>query len=157
MMSGLQTLSSKLPSAPPKLIATSLPSTCAASITTASDCVGFTLPGMMELPGSFSGMRNSPSPARGPEASQRMSLAILNRLTASVLSAPCAWTSASLARQRLELVGRGDERESGRRRKLGRYPGAELGMGVESGAHRGAAYRQFAQTCGSAASMCAIP
>ena len=90
MMSGLHTFNSKLPSAPPKLIATSLPITCAASITTASDCVGLTLPGMIDEPGSFSGMLSSPNPARGPDASQRMSLAILNKLTASVFSAPCA-------------------------------------------------------------------
>ena len=34
----------------------------------ASDCVGFTLPGMIEEPGSFSGMVSSASPQRGPEA-----------------------------------------------------------------------------------------
>ena len=54
MTRGLKTLSSKLPLAPPMLMATSLPSTCAASMVTASHCVGLTLPGMMELPGSFS-------------------------------------------------------------------------------------------------------
>src|SRR6202162_3801234 len=47
-----------------------------ATMVSASHCVGFTLPGMMEDPGSFSGRVNSPSPQRGPEASQRMSLAI---------------------------------------------------------------------------------
>ena len=48
----------------------------------ASACVGLTLPGMIELPGSFSGMRSSPSPERGPEASRRTSLAILNSAVA---------------------------------------------------------------------------
>ena len=39
------------------LIATSLPMTCAASmVTVVSLCVGLTLPGMMDEPGSFSGM-----------------------------------------------------------------------------------------------------
>ena len=33
------------------------------TIVSASDCVGFTLPGMIELPGSFSGIVISPSPA----------------------------------------------------------------------------------------------
>src|SRR3989475_699889 len=51
MRSGLNTFSSKLPEAPPILIATSLPSTCAQSMVIASDCVGLTLPGMIE-PGS---------------------------------------------------------------------------------------------------------
>lgn len=36
--------------------------TCAATIVSASHCVGLTLPGMMELPGSFSGSSSSPSP-----------------------------------------------------------------------------------------------
>ena len=35
-----------------------------------------TLPGMIELPGSFSGSFSSPRPHRGPEPSKRMSLAI---------------------------------------------------------------------------------
>jgi hypothetical protein len=33
----------------------------------ASHCVGFTLPGMIEEPGSFSGRTISPRPERGPE------------------------------------------------------------------------------------------
>jgi hypothetical protein len=33
----------------------------------ASHCVGLTLPGIMELPGSFSGSINSPNPQRGPD------------------------------------------------------------------------------------------
>jgi hypothetical protein len=41
--------------APPKPIATSLPSTWQQSMVSASHCVGLTLPGMIELPGSFSG------------------------------------------------------------------------------------------------------
>ena len=48
------------------LIATSLPITWAQSIVTASHWVGFTLPGMIELPGSFSGIVISPMPQRGP-------------------------------------------------------------------------------------------
>jgi len=50
---------------------------------------------MIELPGSFSGRRSSPRPERGPEASSRMSLAILNSATASVFSAPWAKASGS--------------------------------------------------------------
>ena len=67
--------------------------TCTATIVIASLCVGFTLPGMIELPGSFSGRLNSPSPQRGPLASQRMSLAIF----------------ISERRQRLERAVRKDE------------------------------------------------
>ena len=54
----------------------SLPSTCTHTIVSASDWVGFTLPGMIDEPGSFSGRISSPRPARGPEPSQRMSFAI---------------------------------------------------------------------------------
>ena len=54
----------------------------------ASHCVGFTLPGMMDEPGSFSGSINSPKPQRGPEPSKRMSLAILKSEAATVFVAP---------------------------------------------------------------------
>ena len=60
---------------------------------------------MIELPGSFSGIVISPMPQRGPEASQRTSLAILMSDAASVLSAPCACTSASLAASASNLLG----------------------------------------------------
>ena len=63
----------------------------------ASDWVGLTFPGMMLLPGSLAGSDNSPIPQRGPEPSQRMSLAIFIKLAASVLSAPLAATIASCA------------------------------------------------------------
>src|ERR1700712_1236018 len=72
---------------------------------TASDWVGLTLPGMIELPGSFSGIDNSPSPQRGPLESQRMSLAIFIKPAAMVFSAPCANTSASAAAITSNLFG----------------------------------------------------
>ena len=56
--------------------ATSLPITCTATIVTASHCVGLTLPGMIDEPGSFSGIVISPIPQRGPEARWRTSFAI---------------------------------------------------------------------------------
>ena len=102
---GRNTFNSKLPDAPPKLMATSLPKTWAHSMVTASDCVGLTLPGMMEEPGSFSGMAISPRPLRGPEASQRTSLAIFIRLAASVLSAPWACTKPSHEASDSNLLG----------------------------------------------------
>ena len=83
----------------------SLPNTCAATMVSASLWVGLTLPGMIDEPGSFSGMRNSPKPQRGPLASQRISLAILLRLAAKVLSAPLANTAASRAASASNLLG----------------------------------------------------
>src|SRR3954454_1529184 len=105
MMSGLYTFSSRCPEAPPMFTATSLAITCRQSMVSASACVGFTLPGMMELPGSFSGMRSSASPERGPEASRRTSLPILNSAAAKVFIAPCAKTSASCPASAANLFG----------------------------------------------------
>ena len=90
----------------------------------ASACVGFTLPGMIELPGSFSGMRELAEPERGPEASKRMSLAILKSAAARVFSAPCANTQRLVAGKRGELVRRRHERKAGRARDCARRPGA---------------------------------
>ena len=104
-MTGINTLSSKLPDAPAILMVTSLPITCATTIVMASDWVGLTLPGMMEEPGSFSGILSSPIPHLGPEANQRTSLAILLRLAAKVFRAPEAKTSASLAANASNLLG----------------------------------------------------
>ena len=60
---------------------------------------------MMLLPGSLAGSDNSPIPQRGPEPSQRMSLAIFIKLAASVLSAPLAATIASCAANCENLFG----------------------------------------------------
>ncbi len=87
-MSGIITLSSKTPDMPAMVIAASLPTTWAATISTDSGMTGLTLPGMIELPGCRLGIEISPMPQRGPEASQRMSLAILVSEAAIVLSAP---------------------------------------------------------------------
>jgi len=43
---------------------------------TDSLCVGFTFPGIIELPGSFSGRDNSPKPHLGPLPRNLMSFAI---------------------------------------------------------------------------------
>jgi len=52
----------------------------------ASHWVGFTLPGMIDEPGSFAGKMSSCSPARGPAEISRMSFAILKSETARVRS-----------------------------------------------------------------------
>ena len=97
IITGLKTFSSKCPLLPPIPIVTSFPITCAAIIVSASHWVGFTFPGMIEEPGSLSGIKSSPMPDRGPLARSRMSLAIFIRLTAIVFNAPCAFTIASCA------------------------------------------------------------
>ena len=77
----------------------------AATIVIASDCVGFTLPGMMELPGSFSGSDSSPMPQRGPLPSRRISLAIFIRAQAAVLRMPWMSTRPSCAARAANLLG----------------------------------------------------
>jgi hypothetical protein len=62
--------------------------TWAATIVMASHCVGLTFPGIMLLPGSFSGKLSSPNPQRGPEARKRMSFAIFIIEHAIAFNAP---------------------------------------------------------------------
>ena len=94
---GSMMFSSKLPAAPPNAMAASLPMTCAQTMDSASGITGFTLPGMMLLPGWRSGTWISASPARGPEAIHRTSVAILYRPMAMVRSWPLSSTSPSRA------------------------------------------------------------
>src|SRR2546428_8533737 len=105
MMTGLKALSSQLPGEPATPTAAVAPCTCTPTIVMASHCVGFTLPGIIEDPGSLSGMDNSPSPQRGPEASQRMSFEIFMSEAARVSSAPCAKTISSCAESAANLLG----------------------------------------------------
>src|SRR5437660_12714476 len=76
MMIGRMALSSKFPWLPANATALSSPITWMQTITIASCWVGLTLRGMIVEPGSFSGNRISPRPQRGPDASQRVTLAI---------------------------------------------------------------------------------
>ena len=52
----------------------------------ASICVGFTLPGIIDEPGSLAGILISPRPDLGPEDKNRKSLRIFNNDTANVFS-----------------------------------------------------------------------
>src|ERR1700759_2714884 len=128
-ISGSVTFSSKLPVVPAKVTAASLPMTCAATCTVASGITGFTLPGMIELPGCRSGRLISPRPVRGPEPIQRRSLAIFTRPTAMVLSWPEASTRGS---RQLDVVG--ERRDDG---------GGQSRRGVDAGADAGAAQREL--------------
>src|ERR1700682_5550995 len=64
-------------------------------MTIASHWVGLTLPGMIDDPGSLAGNTSSASPDRGPDASQRISLAIFISAIARARRAPCAFTIGS--------------------------------------------------------------
>ena len=156
MTSGRNTLSSKLPEAPPTLIATSLPSTWAHTMVRDSHWVGLTFPGMMELPGSFSGMMSSPIPLLGPEASQRTSFAIFMREAASVFNAPCALTSASHAAIASNLLGAVTNGSLVRRASSPATRSANRGW-VFSPVPTAVPPSASSQRCGSAASTCASP
>src|ERR1700683_4682599 len=105
MITGLYTLSSKLPCDPAIPTAAVAPCTCTQTIVIASHCVGLTLPGMIDDPGSFSGIDSSPRPQRGPEANQRISFEIFISDAASVCIAPCANTISSWAERAANLLG----------------------------------------------------
>ena len=109
MMSGLKTFSSKLPEAPPIPTATSLPITWAHTMVSASHWVGFTLPGMIELPGSFSGMRSSPMPAARPRGEPAHVVGDLGERPRQGPQRPVGVDQGVVRGERLELVGRGDE------------------------------------------------
>ena len=59
----------------------------------------------MELPGSFSGSISSPRPHLGPDPNNRISFAILKRLTATVFKVPENSTRASWAARASNLFG----------------------------------------------------
>ena len=86
-----------MPPRPARVAVVSLPRTWQQAMMAASAMTGLTLPGMMEEPGWTAGRMSSPMPQRGPEPSQRMSLAIFVRLTAMVLRRLLVSTTASLA------------------------------------------------------------
>jgi hypothetical protein len=81
-ITGSITLSSKLPIAAAVVMAASLPTTCAATIMTASGMTGLILPGMIDEPGWSAGRVISPIPPAGPLFIGRRSLAIFISATA---------------------------------------------------------------------------
>ena len=98
---------------------------------------------MIELPGWSSGSRISPIPQRGPDPSQRMSLATLVRLTAAERSAPDASTSPSRAASASNRFGAWRSGTPISSPMLRMIFGRELGRRVDPGAHGRAAERQL--------------
>lgn len=62
-------------------------------------------PGIMLLPGSFSGKRSSPRPHLGPDPKKRISLAIFITLHATTFNDPLISTIASCAANASNLFG----------------------------------------------------
>ena len=67
--------------------------------------MGFTLPGIIEEPGSLSGIIISPIPQRGPDDNILTSLAIFINATAVLFKAPLNSTIASCAAKASNLFG----------------------------------------------------
>ena len=103
-ITGIITLSSKLPAAPAQAIVASLPTTRAQTISVASGRTGLTLPGMMLDPGWRSGRWISARPVVGPDDIQRRSLQIFVRPTAIVRSTPDELDERVPGALRLEVV-----------------------------------------------------
>src|SRR5258708_24057698 len=76
-ITGIITFSSSCPASAAVATVTSFPIAWKQTMFTISAIDGFTLPGMMLEPGCTGGSKISAMPVRGPEASRRMSLAIL--------------------------------------------------------------------------------
>ncbi len=129
-MSGIIVLSSNMLPRPPSVIAASLPITWAATWMTASGMTGFTLPGMMLEPGCSAGSRISAMPVRGPDASQRRSLAIRASDTAAVFTAPDASTTASRAPCASKWLGASTRSNPVRRRRWSIARGANAGSAL---------------------------
>ena len=100
---------------------------------------------MIDEPGSFSGRISSPRPARGPEASQRMSFAIFISDAASVFSAPLANTSSSCAESAANLLGCDVNGSPVSSAIFLRGALREFRMRVQAGAHGRAADRQIVE------------
>jgi hypothetical protein len=113
MMSGLNTFSSKLPDAPPMPTATSFPQHLRAHHRHRFRLRRVHLAGHDRTAGSFSGIVISPRPERGPDASQRTSLAIFISATASVLQRAVQRDERLVSAERRELVRRRLERQPG--------------------------------------------
>ena len=116
--------------------------TWAATIVSISAWVGLTLPGMIELPGSFSGSFSSPRPQRGPEPSRRMSLAILVQRDRDHVEHARQLDHRVVRGELGELVRR---RGEGQLRQVGDFLGELLGEAlrrIEAGTDRSPALRQ---------------
>ena len=83
-MMGIITFSSNCPAWPASITARSLPMTWKEAMLSISARTGFTLPGMMLLPGCTAGRWISSRPVAGPLDSRRRSLAMRSSVTARV-------------------------------------------------------------------------
>ncbi len=108
----------------------------------ASACVGLTLPGMIEEPGSFSGRRDLAEAGARPRAHQPDVVCDLEEAGRKADQRAVREDERVVRRQGLELVRRRREGQGGELEHLGGEPLGEFRMGVEPGADRRAALRE---------------
>ena len=142
-MTGLNTFSSKLPCEPAKPMAALLPCTCTHTMVMASHCVGFTLPGMIDDPGSFSGMLSLAQAAARAGGQPANVVRNLHQRAGQRFHRALRKDEFIVRRKRRELVGM---RAEGKSRQLGDLLRGAFGkfrMRVQPRAHRRAADRQI--------------
>ena len=143
-ITGIATLSSKLPLAPATVTAASLPITCMQTIRVASGSTGLTLPGMMLEPGCRSGRWISASPVVGPDAHPAQVVADLGQPDRDRAQHAAQLDERVAGALGLEVVaGLGELLTGGVVQRLDRGA-CEPGRGVDAGADGGAAERQLA-------------
>ncbi len=148
-ITGIITLSSKLPLAPANVTVASLPITCAQTISVASGSTGLTLPGMMLDPGWRSGRWISARPVVGPRRHPAQVVADLGQADGDRAEHPAQLDERVAGALRLEVVAGLGERLAGVLGQRLDHPGGEAGRGVDAGADRGAAERQLARPGGA--------
>ena len=96
-------------------------------------------------------------PQRGPLLRNRMSFAILNRLTAIVLSMAARFDHPILGALRFEMIFRFAKCDTGALFEMAHHFGREIEMTIEPGADCGPAKREFLQARQSPAPRAAFP
>ena len=94
-------------------------------------------------PGCVSGSFSSPSPQRGPDASQRMSLRDLGQRDRVGLQRAAQKADRILGGLRFEMIASFAKRHAGPVSELRNHGGGEPGRRVKPGADRRASQRQF--------------
>ena len=146
-MSGIMTLSSKLPDWPPKVTATSLPIIWAQSWRSDSGITGFTFPGMILLPGWTGGRMIFAKPAAWATRKPADIVRHFGQGDRDRLERPAQLDAGILARLGLEMIFRFPEGYPQLFRQAFRNKLSKLGIGVDTGSHRGPANGELTNRC----------
>ena len=145
MISGLKTLSSKLPLMPPMLMATSLPITCAASMVTRLGLRGVDLARHDRAAGLVLGDGDLADAAARPRRQPAHVVGDLGERGRQRLERAVGVHQRVVAARASNLLGAVTKGRPVSSASSGRHAHRELGMRVEPGAHGGAAQRELAE------------